>query len=176
MLVQDAQREVRTVFVGGFWGQLVSSIIWLVSAALATWSSPRAGIWMAIVSGFFHLPDHEAPGTPKRQESFTLARQSSWSVGHASCLGRRTADAIARTYYRVSLDPLLSRADGNHGRALLSIYISIRDANFLSAGCISCRVRSAACVLCARVLQPGRLDRRCHPVRVCVDRTERSGR
>ena len=25
MLVQDGQREVRTVFVGGFWGQLVSS-------------------------------------------------------------------------------------------------------------------------------------------------------
>jgi hypothetical protein len=31
MRVQDAQREVRTVFVGGFWGQLVSSIIWLAS-------------------------------------------------------------------------------------------------------------------------------------------------
>ncbi len=44
MLVQDAQREVRTVFVGGFWGQLVSSIIWLASAGIATWVSPKAGI------------------------------------------------------------------------------------------------------------------------------------
>ena len=56
MHVQDAQREVRTVFVGGFWGQLVSSIIWLVSAALATWVSRKAAIWTALVSGFFIYP------------------------------------------------------------------------------------------------------------------------
>lgn len=56
MHVQDAQREVRTVFVGGFWGQLVSSIIWLASAALATWVSPKAAIWTALVSGFFIYP------------------------------------------------------------------------------------------------------------------------
>jgi len=56
MLVQDAQREVRTVFVGGFWGQLVSSIIWLASAALAMWVSPKAGIWAAVVPGFFIYP------------------------------------------------------------------------------------------------------------------------
>ena len=37
MDVQDAQREVRSVYVGGFWGQLVSPVIWLVSAALGTW-------------------------------------------------------------------------------------------------------------------------------------------
>ena len=56
MHVHDAQREVRTVFVGGFWGQLVSSIIWLASAALATWVSPKAAIWTALVSGFFIYP------------------------------------------------------------------------------------------------------------------------
>ena len=52
MLVEDAQREVRTVFVGGFWGQLVSSVIWLVSAALGTWVSPRAAIIEIIIAGF----------------------------------------------------------------------------------------------------------------------------
>jgi hypothetical protein len=56
MLVQDAQREVRTVFVGGFWGQLVSSAIWLVSAALGLWFSPRAAIIMLVVGGFFIFP------------------------------------------------------------------------------------------------------------------------
>ena len=43
MHVTDAQREVRTVFIGGFVGQAVSSGIWLVSAALAMWMSPKAG-------------------------------------------------------------------------------------------------------------------------------------
>jgi hypothetical protein len=56
MLVQDAQREVRTVFVGGFWGQLVSSAIWLASAALGTWATPRAAIFAVVVCGFFIFP------------------------------------------------------------------------------------------------------------------------
>jgi hypothetical protein len=56
MLVQDAQREVRTVFVGGFWGQLVSSAIWLASAAVGTWATPRAAILTAVVGGFFIFP------------------------------------------------------------------------------------------------------------------------
>ncbi len=56
MLVQDAQREVRTVFIGGFWGQLVSSAIWLASAALGTWVSPRTAIFTIVVAGFFIFP------------------------------------------------------------------------------------------------------------------------
>lgn len=56
MQVQDAQREVRTVFVGGFWGQLVSSALWLVSAALGTWMTPRAAIVSLVLSGFFIFP------------------------------------------------------------------------------------------------------------------------
>jgi hypothetical protein len=56
MLVQDAQRDVRTVFVGGFWGQLVSSIVWLASAALGFWATPRAAIITALAGGFFIFP------------------------------------------------------------------------------------------------------------------------
>lgn len=53
MDIQDAQREVRSVYIGGFWGQLVSSVIWLVSAALGTWVSPRASILAVVIGGFF---------------------------------------------------------------------------------------------------------------------------
>jgi hypothetical protein len=56
MLVEDAQRHVRTTFIGGFWGQMVSSAIWLASAALATWSTPRAAISTIVVGGFFIFP------------------------------------------------------------------------------------------------------------------------
>jgi len=56
MLVADAQKEVRTVFVGGFWGQLVSSVIWLASAALGTWATPRAAILELILCGFLIFP------------------------------------------------------------------------------------------------------------------------
>ena len=56
MDIQDAQREVRSVYIGGFWGQLVTSLIWLVSAALGTWVSPKASILTALIGGFFIFP------------------------------------------------------------------------------------------------------------------------
>lgn len=56
MLIRDAQREVRTVFLGGLAGQLVSGIIWLISAALATWLEPTVGIWVLVAGGFFIFP------------------------------------------------------------------------------------------------------------------------
>ncbi len=56
MDVQDAQRENRIFYIGGFWGQLVTSAIWLVSAALGTWVSPRASIQTVVIGGFFIFP------------------------------------------------------------------------------------------------------------------------
>ena len=56
MDIQDAQRENRSVYIGGFWGQLVSSIIWLASAAVGTWVSPKASILTALIAGFFIFP------------------------------------------------------------------------------------------------------------------------
>jgi hypothetical protein len=52
----EAQSAVRTVFVGGFWGQLVSSALWLASAALGTWVSPRPAIFELVLGGIFIFP------------------------------------------------------------------------------------------------------------------------
>ena len=59
MDISDAQREMRARFVGGFYGQLVSGVLWLVAAGLATWSSPRAAITTLVVGGFFIFPATE---------------------------------------------------------------------------------------------------------------------
>ncbi len=56
MRITDAQREVRTRYVGGFYGQLASGLIWLLSAGLAVWSTPRAAIGTLVVGGFFIFP------------------------------------------------------------------------------------------------------------------------
>ena len=56
MEVAEAQREVRTVFRGGFMGQLVSGLLWLGSGVTATYSTPRAGIVVLVVGGFFIFP------------------------------------------------------------------------------------------------------------------------
>jgi hypothetical protein len=56
MHVQDAQRENRRVFVGTFWGQLVSSVIWLSAAALGTWGTHGTSIRTVVIAGFFIFP------------------------------------------------------------------------------------------------------------------------
>jgi hypothetical protein len=56
MNIADAQRENRMRFSGGFYGQAVSGVLWLGSASLATWGSPRAAITFLVVGGFFIFP------------------------------------------------------------------------------------------------------------------------
>ena len=56
MNIQEAQREMRTVFLGGFAGQLVSGLIWLASAALSSWAAPKYGMAGLFLGGFFIFP------------------------------------------------------------------------------------------------------------------------
>jgi hypothetical protein len=56
MRIGDAQREIRTRYVGGYYGQLVSGVLWLGSAGLAVWAGPRAAITTLVVGGFFIFP------------------------------------------------------------------------------------------------------------------------
>jgi len=56
MTIEAAQRELRREFYGGFFGQLVSGMLWLVSAALATWGTPRRAMIALVVGGFFIFP------------------------------------------------------------------------------------------------------------------------
>lgn len=60
MRISEAQREMRTRYVGGFYGQLVAGLLWLVTASLAVWSGPRAAITTLVVGGFFIFPITEA--------------------------------------------------------------------------------------------------------------------
>lgn len=56
MRISDAQREIRDRFAGGFYGQLVSGILWLGSAWCAVTSGPRLGIIVLAVGGMFIFP------------------------------------------------------------------------------------------------------------------------
>jgi hypothetical protein len=56
MTVIETQREMRIGLMGGFMGQLISGILWMISAAFATWDTPKSAIIFLIVSGFFIFP------------------------------------------------------------------------------------------------------------------------
>lgn len=56
MDIVTAQREMCRRFLGGFYGQFVSGVLWLVSAGFATWSTPRHAILALVIGGFFIFP------------------------------------------------------------------------------------------------------------------------
>ena len=43
-VLAHAQKEMRTAFLGGFAGQLVSGLIWLGASALSVWGTPSYGM------------------------------------------------------------------------------------------------------------------------------------
>lgn len=88
MLIADAQREVRTVYIGGFTGLLTSSVLWSVAAALGTWGLTRQAIIVLVFGGMLIHPVSQlllrllggpwsiSPQNPMRQ----LALQATWVI------------------------------------------------------------------------------------------------
>ncbi len=56
MNISEAQKEVRTVYLGAFSGMIVTSIIWIVSAAAGVWLSTSYAIMTLILGGTFIFP------------------------------------------------------------------------------------------------------------------------
>lgn len=56
MLITDAQWEIRQAYLGGFMGQLVSGLLWIATAAVATWGSPTTAITMVVLGGMLIFP------------------------------------------------------------------------------------------------------------------------
>ena len=56
MEIAEAQRDVRRLYRGGFFGQLVSGAVWLLAAGAGTFGSPSAGIVTLLVGGMMIFP------------------------------------------------------------------------------------------------------------------------
>ena len=56
MTVLEAQKEVRTVFLGGSVGQAVSGVLWLASAAAGTWVSSSIAMVVLFLGGMLIFP------------------------------------------------------------------------------------------------------------------------
>ena len=56
MLVAAAQRDVRRVYSGGFYGQLVSAAVWLSAAVVATWISTTLSVAVLFLGGTLIFP------------------------------------------------------------------------------------------------------------------------
>jgi hypothetical protein len=56
MHIADAQREMRYNFLGGFVGQLVSGLLWLISGVLSMGVSVRAAVGFLVIGGILIFP------------------------------------------------------------------------------------------------------------------------
>jgi len=56
MNIAEAQKEVRTVYLGSFSGLIVTSIIWLLSSAAGMWGSTGLAILALVLGGTFIFP------------------------------------------------------------------------------------------------------------------------
>lgn len=56
MEIAEAQRDVRAVYRGGFHGQLVAGVLWLLSAAASSSLSPGTGMVVLLGGGVLILP------------------------------------------------------------------------------------------------------------------------
>lgn len=51
-----AQRDMRSAYLGGAPGVLVSGLVWAVAGCVATWISPERAVWTLFVGGVFIHP------------------------------------------------------------------------------------------------------------------------
>ena len=125
MDISDAQRDVRTVFLGGFAGQLVSSAIWFLSAGLATWHSIDAAIGALVVCGMFIFPLAQLllrlmgrpASLPKGHPMNALAMQVAFTLPLNLPL------VAAATYYRLNwFYPAFMIAVGSHYLPFVFVY------------------------------------------------------
>jgi hypothetical protein len=56
MDIRSDQQAVQSTFLRGSVGQVVSGIIWLVSAILGTWVSERSAVLVLVLAGMFIFP------------------------------------------------------------------------------------------------------------------------
>jgi hypothetical protein len=88
MLISEAQHEVRTAFLGGFVGQLVSALIWFASASIGTFVDRTTGFWTLAIGGAAIFPltvallrmgGHRATLSPQNSLRF-LAMQIAFTI------------------------------------------------------------------------------------------------
>src|SRR6185437_16389227 len=128
MDIEDAQREVRSVYVGGFWGQLISSVIWLVRGVRHV-GNPKSIYSDCHRRRIFHLSAHAngatfvgSPRSGGQRKSAALARDASRvcaAVFHAASCARRP----------LPLELVFPGSDDPPRRTLFAVCFSLRDAH-----------------------------------------------
>jgi hypothetical protein len=81
MNVNDAQQEMRSAFLGGFAGQLVSGFIWLAASALSLWVAPKLGMAVLFFGSMFIFPLTQGLLRLIERPAKVSAKNGLWQLG-----------------------------------------------------------------------------------------------
>jgi hypothetical protein len=126
MEINQAQKDVRETFLGGFAGQLVSALLWGTSAAVCTWGSLHLGEVVLVLGGFLIFPSTQlvlrsmghAYALPKGHPMNALGIQVAFTLLAHTTPGDRHCGFPTR--------PVLPRLNDRFGSPLLAVCIHVR--------------------------------------------------
>ncbi|MFW5714353.1 MAG: DUF7010 family protein [Brevefilum sp.] len=81
MNIKSAQAEMRSAFLGGFAGQLISGVIWLLSALVSVINLPVYGMGLLFVGSMFIFPLTQLVLRLMRRPAKTSADNKLWPQG-----------------------------------------------------------------------------------------------
>ena len=81
MNLKESQQEMRFAFLGGFAGQLVSGLIWLVAAAISVWLQPRPGMATLFFGSMLIFPLTQATLHLMGRPAKVSAENGLWGLG-----------------------------------------------------------------------------------------------
>jgi hypothetical protein len=91
MHVKEAQKEMRSAFLGSFAGQLIAGIIWAVSAAVSTWGAHFPGMAVLFFVSMLLFPATQVTlklmGRPARLSSENTLNQLAMQVAFTVPIG-----------------------------------------------------------------------------------------
>jgi hypothetical protein len=125
MNIREAQREMRSAFLGGFAGQLVSGLIWLAASAAGLWRSPRAGMALLFFGCMFIFPLTQAIVRLLGRPGKVSAANGLWALGSqiAFTVPLNFLLVGAATLYRETwFFPAAMIAVGTHYLPFISLY------------------------------------------------------
>ena len=81
MNIKDCQREMRAAFLGGFAGQLISGLIWLIAAIISVVFQPRYGMAALFFGSMFIFPLTQATLRLMGRSAKVSAENKLWGLG-----------------------------------------------------------------------------------------------
>ena len=134
MCMKDCQREMRSAFLGGFAGQLISGVIWLIAASYKCSVPTRFWYGGVILWEYAHLPPHPGRIAPDGQTCQGQHGKSALGAWYANGLYRPYKFSAGWCGYPLPGELVFPGSDDHRRGTLPAIRYPVRDEDVCDSG------------------------------------------